>query len=71
MVDAIGAAEIGSLNPSGGAAAGRSPHGDSGSSASGPAAQAILDGGARRTVGHATNGPCLQHNLLCLMERDR
>jgi hypothetical protein len=37
----------------------------------GTAAQTILDGHAERTVGHATNGPCLQHNLLCLMERDR
>ncbi len=35
----------------------------------GVAAQSILDGRAERSVGHATNGPCLQHNLLCLMER--
>ena len=26
---------------------------------------------AGRVVAHATNGPCLQHNLLCVMERDR
>jgi hypothetical protein len=32
------------------------------------AANAVLDGGARRAVAHATNGPCLQHNLLCLLE---
>ena len=32
------------------------------------AANAVLDGGAQRVVAHATNGPCLQHNLLCLLE---
>jgi acetyl-CoA acetyltransferase len=37
----------------------------------GEAASAILRGDAQRVVGHATNGPCLQHNLLCLLERDR
>jgi len=32
------------------------------------AANAVLDGNARRAVSHATNGPCLQHNVLCLLE---
>jgi hypothetical protein len=32
------------------------------------AARAVLDGAATRAVAHATNGPCLQHNLLCLLE---
>jgi hypothetical protein len=32
------------------------------------AVNAVLDGGARRAVAHATNGPCLQHNLLCVLE---
>jgi len=32
------------------------------------AANAVLDGSARRAVAHATNGPCLQHNVLCLLE---
>jgi acetyl-CoA acetyltransferase len=70
VVDAIGAAEIGSLNPSGGALP-ADPLMATGLIRIGTAAQGILDGDARRTVGHATNGPCLQHNLLCLMERDR
>jgi hypothetical protein len=34
----------------------------------GAAAQAILDGRARRVVAHATSGPCLQQNLVCVLE---
>jgi hypothetical protein len=34
----------------------------------GAAAQRILDGSASRVVGHATQGPCLQQNLVCVME---
>ena len=34
----------------------------------GEAAARIHDGGARRTVAHATSGPCLQHNLVCVLE---
>ncbi|MFE3453415.1 lipid-transfer protein [Nonomuraea sp. NPDC059194] len=34
----------------------------------GEAAQRIMDGAARRTVGHAAGGPCLQHNLVTVME---
>jgi acetyl-CoA acetyltransferase len=69
VVDAIGASEIGSINPSGGALP-ADPLMATGLIRIGWAAQAILDGRAGRTVGHATNGPCLQHNLVCLMERD-
>jgi hypothetical protein len=32
------------------------------------AARAVLSGRARRAVAHGTSGPCLQHNLLCLLE---
>jgi hypothetical protein len=32
------------------------------------AADAVLTGSARRAVAHGTNGPCLQHNILCLLE---
>ncbi|MDQ1658173.1 MAG: hypothetical protein QOD41_3256, partial [Cryptosporangiaceae bacterium] len=28
----------------------------------------IHDGTARRTAGHATSGPALQQNLVCVME---
>jgi hypothetical protein len=34
----------------------------------GRAAQHILDGTAQRTLGHATSGPCLQQNLVCVLE---
>jgi hypothetical protein len=34
----------------------------------GEAAARIHDGSARRTLGHATAGPCLQHNLVCVLE---
>jgi hypothetical protein len=34
----------------------------------GRAAQHILDGKAARTLGHATSGPCLQQNLVCVLE---
>jgi acetyl-CoA acetyltransferase len=67
-VDAIGADRIGVLNPSGGVLP-ADPLMVSGLIRIGVAAQSILDGQAERSVGHATNGPCLQHNLVCLMER--
>ncbi|MCB1003729.1 MAG: lipid-transfer protein, partial [Acidimicrobiales bacterium] len=35
------------------------------------AAAAIRDRGASRTVGHATSGPCLQQNLVCVLEASR
>ena len=34
----------------------------------GEAAQRIIDGDATRTLAHATSGPCLQQNLVCLLE---
>jgi hypothetical protein len=34
----------------------------------GLAAQPILDGKAACTVAHATSGPCLQQNLVCVLE---
>lgn len=36
----------------------------------GAAATAIHDGTAVRTLGHATSGPCLQQNLVCVLEGD-
>ena len=37
----------------------------------GEAATAIHEGRAGRTLGHATSGPCLQQNLVCVLEGDR
>jgi acetyl-CoA acetyltransferase len=34
----------------------------------GAAATAITEGHARRAVAHATSGPCLQQNLVCVLE---
>ncbi len=34
----------------------------------GAAASKVRDGSATRVVGHATQGPCLQQNLVCVME---
>lgn len=70
IVDAIGASEIGELCPSGGVLAGDALT-VSGLGSIAAAASAVLRGAAQRAVGHATNGPCLQHNLLCLLESAR
>jgi len=69
VADAIGG-RIGALNPSRGVLP-ADPLGVSGLIRIGAAASAVSRGGALRAVAHATNGPCLQQNLLCLLERDR
>ena len=55
------------VNPSGGALAGN-PLMAVGLSRIGEAAQQIWRGGADRAVAHATSGPCLQQNLVCVLE---
>jgi acetyl-CoA acetyltransferase len=70
VVEAIGAEGVGTLNPSGGALPG-DPVMATGLIRIGSAAEAVLRGDARRAVAHATNGPCLQHNLVCLLEDGR
>jgi hypothetical protein len=67
VVDAIGARTIGTLNPSGGALA-ADPITVTGLIRVVEAANAVARGEAVRAVAHATNGPCLQHNSLCLLE---
>ena len=57
------------INPSGGALAAH-PMMVAGLLRVGEAASRILDGSARRAVAHATSGPCLQQNLVCLLEGD-
>jgi hypothetical protein len=34
----------------------------------GEAAARVMDGSAERVLAHATNGPALQQNLVCVME---
>jgi hypothetical protein len=36
----------------------------------GEAARRIWDGSADRAVAHATSGPCLQQNIVCVLEGD-
>jgi acetyl-CoA acetyltransferase len=55
------------VNPSGGALA-ANPIMAAGLTRIGEAARAISEGGARRAVAHATSGPCLQQNLVCVLE---
>jgi len=59
----LGKAEI---NPSGGPLAGR-PATATGLVRIGEAARRIMAGSAERALAHATNGPALQHNLVCLL----
>ncbi|MDT4938821.1 MAG: hypothetical protein QOG80_2492 [Pseudonocardiales bacterium] len=55
------------LTPSGGALAGN-PMFAAGLTRIGEAARHVMDGSAGRVLAHATSGPALQHNLVCVME---
>ena len=65
--NALGLGNATTINPSGGALAGN-PMMAAGLSRIGEAARRIWDGSADRAVAHATSGPCLQQNLVCVME---
>jgi acetyl-CoA acetyltransferase len=58
------------VNPSGGALC-ANPMFAAGLARIGCAAQAIMSGRAARSLGHATSGPALQQNLVCVMEARR
>ena len=55
------------VNPSGGPLA-ANPLMAAGLIRIGEAAAAVRAGQARRAVAHATSGPCLQQNLVCVLE---
>jgi acetyl-CoA acetyltransferase len=55
------------INPSGGALA-ANPVMVAGLSRIGEAASRLIGGGGDRALAHATSGPCLQHNLVCVLE---
>jgi acetyl-CoA acetyltransferase len=57
------------INPSGGALT-ANPLMAAGLIRIGEAARAIMDGRADRALAHATSGPCLQQNLVCVLEGD-
>jgi len=65
--DALGFDDSTRINPSGGALC-ANPMMSAGLIRIGEAARRIWDGSARRTLAHATSGPCLQQNLVCVME---
>jgi acetyl-CoA acetyltransferase len=64
---ALGLGEHVRVNPSGGALCGN-PMFAAGLSRIGFAAGAIMSGQADRALGHATSGPALQQNLVCVLE---
>ncbi len=65
--DALGLDDRVTVNPSGGALA-ANPLMSAGLIRIGEAATAVRAGQARRAVAHATSGPCLQQNLVCVLE---
>lgn len=67
LKESLGLDDWASINPSGGALA-ANPIMSAGLIRIGEAAMRIASGEAGRAVGHATSGPCLQQNLVCVME---
>lgn len=67
LKQALGLGEGVSINPSGGALAGNIFMA-SGLSRIGEVAQRIMAGEADRGIGHATSGPCLQQNMVIVLE---
>jgi len=67
--DALELGDTVEVNPSGGALVGHAFM-VSGLARIGEAFRQIHDHGRRRTLGHATSGPCLQQNLVCVLEGD-
>lgn len=65
--EALGLGDGVAINPSGGALA-ANPMMAAGLIRFGEAARRIHQGEARRAVAHATSGPCLQQNLVCVLE---
>jgi acetyl-CoA acetyltransferase len=67
LTEAMGLGAGVTINPSGGALC-ANPMMAAGLIRFGEAAQRIWDGSADRVVAHATSGPCLQQNLVCVLE---
>jgi hypothetical protein len=68
--DALGLGAGVDINPSGGALA-SNPMMVAGLARIGEAAQRVMDGKAGRALAHATSGPCLQQNMVCVLEAGR
>jgi acetyl-CoA acetyltransferase len=69
LADALGLNGTTNVNPSGGPLA-ANPIMSAGLIRIGEVAQRITNGEANRGVAHATSGPCLQQNLVCVLEGD-
>jgi acetyl-CoA acetyltransferase len=67
--EALGLSSEVEINPSGGALA-ANPMMVAGLNRIGEAAQRVMDGKANRALAHATSGPCLQQNLVCVLEAE-
>ena len=67
--EALGLGEDVDINPSGGALK-ANPVIATGLIRIGEAANQIIESGKKRTLGHASAGPCLQQNLVCVLEGD-
>ncbi|HUC04852.1 MAG TPA: thiolase domain-containing protein [Acidimicrobiales bacterium] len=67
LAEALGLGPDVDMCPSGGALA-ANPMMSAGLIRIGEASRAIWSGGAERAVAHATSGPCLQQNLVCVLE---
>jgi acetyl-CoA acetyltransferase len=65
--EALGLGGHQNVNPSGGALA-ANPLMVAGLTRIAEVAQRIMDGAATRGIAHATSGPCLQQNLVCVLE---
>ena len=63
---ALGLGDRVRINPSGGALCGN-PMFSAGLARIGNAAEQVMSGRARRAAGHATSGPALQQNLICVL----
>jgi acetyl-CoA acetyltransferase len=67
LVEALGLGSDVTVNPSGGPLA-ANPIMATGLVRVAEAARPIRDGRAQRTLAHSTSGPCLQQNLVCVLE---
>jgi acetyl-CoA acetyltransferase len=67
LTEALGLGDAVTVNPSGGALA-ANPLMSAGLIRIGESARAVWSGQADRAVAHATSGPCLQQNLVCVLE---
>ena len=67
VAEALGLGDGVTVNPSGGALCGN-PMFAAGLARIGMAAQVVMSGQAQRALGHATSGPALQQNLVCVLE---